>query len=102
MSDPTSYNQYLAESRRLAILRLLKESGGSANESVLHAGTEQLGFRRESRTTIRDDLSMMVKHGLLKEEWFNDLMVVSITARGIEVTEGRISVSGIKKPGIGE
>lgn len=102
MTQSPSFAETLAESRRLAILRLLKEIGGSSNESILHAGTEQLGFRRESRTTIRDDLSMMVKHGLLKEEWFNDLMVVTITSRGVEVTEGRISVPGVKKPGIGE
>lgn len=100
--SPATYAETLAESRRLAILRLLKELRGSANESVIHAGAEQLGFRRDSRQTIRDDLTHMVKHGLLKEEWFNDLMVVTITSRGLEASEGRISVVGVKSPSIGE
>lgn len=94
------YLEALAESRRLAILRLLHEIGGGSNDSVIHTAVEELGFRRESRQTIRDDLSMMESNGLVRVSWHHDLMVVDLTRRGVEVSEGRVTVAGIKKPSV--
>lgn len=101
MTQPPSYAETLAENRRLAILRLLIEINGGGNDSSIHQGLEMLGFRRESRTTVRDDLNFLSRNGLVKESWHNDLMIVDITARGVEAAEGRISVAGVKKPSLG-
>lgn len=101
MTQLPSYDKILTENRRLAILKLLIEIGGGGNDSSLHQGLEMLGFRRESRATIKEDMNFLSRNGLVKESWHNDLMIVDITARGVETAEGRISVAGIKKPSVG-
>lgn len=97
-----SFSEFLAEDRRLCILRLLSETGGTANDSVLHTGIEHLGHVRIPRSDIRDDLRFLHDHGLIKIEWFKDVMVATVTKRGIELTEGRIAVDGVKSPSIGD
>lgn len=96
-----SFNETLSEHRRISILKLLIEFGGGGNESTIHQSLELLGFRRDSRTVVRDDLSFLVKNGLVRESWHNDLMIVDVTGRGIEVAEGRITVPGVCKPSLG-
>lgn len=96
-----SFTDFLAQDRRLCILRLLKESGGSLNDSVLHKGLEQLGHRNQSHDTIRADLRFLIGHGLIVDEWVSHLQVATITKRGVEVAEGRVTVEGITKPSVG-
>jgi hypothetical protein len=95
------YETHLASDRRLCILKLLFETGGTANESVLHNGLDMLGHRRQPRSVIRDDLQFLVKNGLIIVEWFSEVMVCTITRRGVECAEGRIHVAGVKRPAIG-
>ncbi len=95
-----SYLNHIAENRRLCLLRLLKD-GGSANESVLHTGLELLGFRREPRDRVRDDLRFLLNAGLITVEWFSDVQVCDITRRGVDAADGAITVEGVKKPSIG-
>ncbi len=96
-----SFKDFLASDRRLCVLRLLKESGGSLNDSVLHKGLEQLGHRNQARETIRADLRFLVDAGLIVDEWVSHIQVVTITKRGVEVAEGRITVEGVTQPSIG-
>ncbi len=91
----------LAEDRRLAILRLLKESQGSANESVLHIALEALGHRNQPRSQIREDMRALEGFGLLVIEFYGDVMVAHVTKRGMDVAEGRVFVEGVKAPAIG-
>ncbi len=97
----SNYQSHLAQDRRLCMLRLLKESGGTANESVLQNGLELLGHRRLPRATIREDIRFLINQGLIIDEWFGDVQVCTITRRGVECAEGIIQVEGIKKPSIG-
>ena len=97
----SNYKDFLAEDRRLCMLRVLQETGGSANDSILHTALERLGHNRVPRTEIRGDLRFLVKHGLLIEEWYGDVMVVTITQRGVEVARGAIAIDGIKRPSVG-
>lgn len=94
--------KHMTEDRRLCILRLLKECGGSANDSILHNGLEHLGHRRNPRSLIIEDLRFLVANGMIKEEWFSDVMVCTITLRGVEVAEGRIIAEGVKRPSLGD
>lgn len=96
-----NFKEFLAADRRLGVLRLLKESGGSLNDSVLHKGLEQLGHRNQPREAIRADLRFLLGAGLIVDEWFSHLQVATITKRGVEVAEGRIKVEGITQPSIG-
>lgn len=96
-----SYAEHMAQDRRLCILRLLTESNGSANDSVLQTGLEHLGHTRLARAQVRDDIRALEGRDLLKVEMFSDVMVCTITKRGVEVAEGRLVVEGVKKPSIG-
>lgn len=99
-----SYAELLAEDRRLAMLRLLVESDGSANESVLQSGLELLGHHAGlTREAVRKDLEFLNDRGLVRLEWFGDKVAVAhIKRRGVEVAEGRERVAGVKRPSIGE
>lgn len=96
-----AFSDHLTRDRRLCILRLLKEAGGSANDSVLHAALEQLGHVRQPRAVIRADLAFLVGAGLLTEDFYGSVQVVKITKRGVEAAEGRIAVEGVNPPSIG-
>lgn len=96
-----AFERHLAEDRRLCILRLLSDTGGTANDSVLHTALEALGHRQRSRDDIRADIRFLIDAGLAVDEWIGTVMVVTITKRGVEVAEGRVTVEGVKKPAIG-
>lgn len=96
----TPYEKFLTEDRRLCILRLLTESNNSANDRVLMLGLESLGYRHFPRETIREDIRFLIDHGLVSDEWFNDVLVCTITRRGVEVAQGKIQVPGISKPSL--
>ncbi len=96
-----NFKEHLAADRRLCILRILAETGGSANDSVLHTALESIGHRRQSRATIREDIRFLVASGLCTDEWLEHIQIVNITQRGVDVAEGREEAAGVKKPGIG-
>jgi hypothetical protein len=101
MTAPADFKEHMAKDRRLCILRVLTETNGSANDSVLHTALEAFGFRRHPRETIREDIRFLVKNGLVVDEWVRSVQIVHITQRGVDVAEGRIEVEGVKKPSIG-
>lgn len=95
------FKTHLAMDRRLCILRLLTETGGTANDSVLHTALEALGHRKQPRSVIHDDIRFLINSGLVVDEWLRTVQVVTITARGVNVAEGRETVEGVKKPSLG-
>lgn len=98
-----SFAEELAADRRLVLLRLLVEASGSANESVLHTGLSLAGHRRGvTRDMVRDDMELLAKRGCAKTEWFNDeVLVATITPRGVDAAKGDIEIEGVKRPRIG-
>jgi hypothetical protein len=100
----TTFAEALAEDRRCAILRLLVEAEGEANESVLRTGLALLGHTRElTKENVRSDLSFMNDRGLVTLQWFDDkVCVAKITRRGVEVSEGKVRCEGVKKPSLGD
>lgn len=97
----SEYLEFLKPDRRLCILRLLTETNGSANDSVLQTGLARLGHARVSREDIRDDLKFLNDCGCLTSEWYGGVQVVNITRRGVEAAEGKVYVAGVKQPSIG-
>lgn len=95
------FQNVITENRRLAILRILNDVGGSANDSILHTSLEQLGFRRLSRDTVKDDVTFLHERTCVSIEWLSHIMVASITARGVEVANGMQRVEGITVPALG-
>jgi len=99
----TPYEKTLAEHRRITILRLMADGGGSSNESVLTDALEGIGLEAGlTREAVRVDLKFLEDCGAIRQEWFGDKMVVAhITVRGVDIAKGRIFVDGIKRPSIG-
>lgn len=96
-----SYMDFIAAHRRLFVLQLLVEVGGTASEDIVYQGVRQ-GFRPikgVTRDVIRADLDWLHHRHLLTYEWLDDTMlVVELTERGGHVVTGDIEVEGVKVP----
>lgn len=99
----TPYEKNLAAHRRISMLRILSDTGGSANESILKDALEDLGLSAAlTRQAVRDDLTFLEECGAIKQTWHGDRLVVAqITERGVDIAHGRAFVEGIKPPSIG-
>lgn len=83
---------------RLSILRLLEKEGDyRANDSLLTAAVEPLGFK-VSRDKMRAQLAWLSEQGLVTLEAVGHLSVVMITERGIDVALGRATAPGVQRP----
>jgi hypothetical protein len=97
-----SYPDFVAEKRRLTILRYLKEENGySANDSVMHSVVDHFGFSC-SRDMVRGDYAWLRDMGLVTvEELSASVHTATITQRGIDVAAGNVRVAGVARPGPG-
>ncbi|PZQ46320.1 MAG: hypothetical protein DI551_05240 [Micavibrio aeruginosavorus] len=95
------FKDILDSDRRLAILRLLTDVNGQANDSVIHKALDALGHANQPRNQIRKDLQFLENNGLANIEWLEDVMIVSITERGDDAAHGRVDVVGVSRPRIG-
>lgn len=96
------YSEHVSENRRLALLKLLVEGGGAANEGLIYRGVQALGFVKTTPELIRQDLDWLRERGLVTHEWFDErVMVATITSRGINVAEGKVTIEGVAVPRIG-
>lgn len=100
----TRYAEELAANRRLCILKLLEESRGQANESVLEMGLKLLGHHAGmTRDYVREQLRFLEKASLIRIEYFNDrVMVAHLLGRGADVASGAIDCDGVAQPGFGD
>jgi len=83
-------------SRRLFLLRLLVESGGSANGSILWRAATSAGFAQTGRADLATDLDHLAASGCTRDEWLGELRVVTLTDRGEDAAYGRITVDGVE------
>lgn len=96
-----SWTETLAADRRLKILMLIRDNGGSANEEVLRTALGQLGHRRGvTRDTVRADLDILRGHNLVRHEWLEQLLVAHLQERGLDVVHGDVDVDGVAPPKI--
>lgn len=97
-----NWQAFVTRSRRLSLLRFLKECGGQANDSIIQNVLENTyGFSKNPRETYRQDIRFCEDHGLVIVSWAGEIMVAAITKRGVEVAEGRSKVEGIQPPSVG-
>jgi hypothetical protein len=98
------FAETLAQDRRLALLKLISEAGGSANESVLRQGLFMLGHTAGiTYQTVREEMRFLEDAGCVRLEWFDDKVAVArITKRGMDCVAGQITIEGVKKPSLGE
>lgn len=94
----TQFDAYLAEDRRLTILKLLAESGGySCNEYLLQSALEPFGHAI-SADRLRADLAWLAELGLVRIKTPGDIQVAHAVERGLDVAAGRATVPGVKRP----
>lgn len=82
---------------RLAILRLLKDGGRRANDSVIYDTLPHLGLH-PSRDQVRGELHWLAEQGLVECREAGSLLVVDLSQRGLDVALGRVVVSGVRPP----
>ena len=88
----------LTKDQRLVILRSLAEAGYDAKESILSDCLDLYGHDI-SRDLVRNHLVWLEEQGLIQLERLKDgYMVASITQRGLDVAQGRVTVEGVKRP----
>lgn len=93
-----SYHETVAEHRRLAILKHLElVSGYTANASILTDVVNGVGVT-STRAQVEADLTWLEEAGLVTLNRAGDFIVVTATARGVDVAHGRSSVEGVKRP----
>src|SRR3546814_18473251 len=95
-----SYAEHLAANRRLAILKLMLEEAGHANDSILELGLRELGHRKGlERAVVRSMMRVLEALDCLTIEIVHDtVMVAHITPRGRLVAAGDLEVDGIASP----
>lgn len=93
-----NYEQALAEDRRLVILLILAASDGyRCNEFLLQTLLEQRGHM-VSDDRLRTDLGWLEEQGLVTVKDIEGTQIATVNRRGVEVSEGRSAVPGIKRP----
>lgn len=95
-----AYTDYVAEDRRLVILKLLEEDqGGSHNHAVLQEALRRWGHT-VSRDQVKVELAWLADQGLIVVQAVGDgnaYHVATITDRGCDVATGAASVPGVKR-----
>jgi hypothetical protein len=93
-------DQHKSEHRALALLRFLNRQPGSiSNECIINLLFEKIGLVC-SRQQVRDSLERVEKLGLIRTAKAEDLVVVSLLAKGEEVAKGSVIVEGVLRPGV--
>lgn len=95
----TKFAHFLAEDRRLVILRVLADLPAyRANSYVLNTLLTQWGHSTSS-DQVKTDLRWLEEQGLLAIEAAESVLIATLTERGADVAAGRAIVPGVKRPG---
>lgn len=94
-----SLSDHMREHRRLIILRCLTETAGYvSNSSVLMDHANRWGVV-STRDDVRTDSAWLAEQGLVTVEQISpSVSLVTLTARGHDVAEGRAIVPGVRRP----
>lgn len=96
-----SFKDFISEPRRLFILQLLDEAGGSVNETILYDACRRyfVPNRGLTRDVMRTDLEWLRERHLVSFDWLDDTVLVAVlTERGGYVVSGDIEIEGVKPP----
>lgn len=96
-----SFARLEQEDRRLVLLRMLAEDNDyKINTSILQQGLELYGHNI-SRDQLHTEIAWLAEQGLVEFDQLNSVKVVTLNQRGLDVSQGRATVPGIKRPGPG-
>lgn len=94
-----NFDQYQTEDRRLVLLKGLAAAAQyRANGYLLRRFADQVGHTA-SADRIAADLAWLAEAGLITaESTAPDVTVATLTARGLDVADGRATHPGVAKP----
>ena len=94
-----SFAKFEQEDRRLVLLRMLAEDNDyKINTSILQQGLALYGHNI-SRDQLHTEVAWLAEQGLVEFDQLNSVKVVTLNQRGLDVSQGRATVPGIKRPG---
>ncbi len=99
-----AYAEKKREHLRLAMLRLLAEMPDyTLNASLLQEGADAVGVPA-SRTEVEAEIAWLGEAALVTIRRYGEtnLIIPTLTDRGLEVAKGRATVPGVKRPSPGE
>lgn len=95
----SSFSTFLAEDRRLVILRVLADMPAyRSNSFLIHTLLAKWGHE-PSTDQVKGDLAWLQEQSLLNVEDVEGVYIATLTARGADVAAGRAVVPGVKRPG---
>lgn len=84
--------------RRLVILRILAESAAySSNEHLVRSMSASLGHQVGAER-LRADLSDLEEMGLVTNDGVAGVVISTLTEKGLDVSNGVVTVAGVKRP----
>lgn len=95
----SNYASFLAEDRRLVILRVLAELPGYRTNSFLLTRLLSQFGHESSADQVKGDLAWLQEQMLLTVEVVESVHIATLTTRGADVAAGRAVVPGVKRPG---
>lgn len=95
----TNFSSFLAEDRRLVILRVLVDMPAyRTNSFLLTTLLAQFGHE-PSADQVKGDLAWLQEQQLVTVEVIESVHIATLTTRGADVAGGRAVVPGVKRPG---
>lgn len=94
----SNYSSTLSKHRRLTILRFLDDSAEyTSNASIMVEVCNSLGVA-STRDQVAGEIAWLNEQGLVTYEDNSGFMVVTATARGIEIARGVARHDGVQRP----
>ncbi|MBI2770004.1 MAG: ArsR family transcriptional regulator [Burkholderiales bacterium] len=95
----SSFQQALAEDRRLSLLLVLAQTPGySTNAFLLRDAVDSIYGHSASNDQVKTDIAWLSEQGLVTARTAGDVTIATMTARGADVAAGRATVPGVKRP----
>lgn len=96
-----NYEEFQTQDRRLVLLKALEGATQyRANAYLLRTFCDHFGHTVSS-DRIEQDVAWLAEQGLLKSASVDGVTIATLTARGLDVAQGRATVPGVKKPAPG-
>lgn len=95
----SNFASFLAEDRRLVILRVLSELPAYRTNSFLLSTLLGKFGHEPSADQVKGDLAWLEEQQLLTVEVVESVHIATLTTRGADVAAGRAVVPGVKRPG---
>lgn len=92
------FDKFIEEDRRLTLLKALEAAAQyRANHFLLQRFCESVGHS-VSTDRIKADLQWLDEQGLISVGSTGDVMVATLTGRGLDVANARTTVAGVARP----